>query len=85
MSQYGKTDYWEDRYTKYLIHHSGTPNHSIGTSVLVVLKTSLPPTSINLIRSLTSDQEILDLVKRCMKKDMLILPISISPMSVSKP
>lgn len=48
MSQYGKADYWEDRYTKYLYIHAETQNRLIGINASADSKMSSRPTSIKL-------------------------------------
>ena len=59
MSQYGKNDYWEDRYTKYSIRYLGILNLLTGTSDFQDSKISLPHILTKLTRYLMLVQEIL--------------------------
>ena len=59
MSQYGKNDYWEDRYTKYSIRYLGILNLLTGTKDIQDSRISLPHILTKLTRYLMLVQEIL--------------------------
>ena len=50
MSQYGKAEYWEDRYTRYLFSNQETHNLSIGINDLVDWRISSQLISIELTK-----------------------------------
>ena len=84
MSQYGKNEYWEDRYTKYFSTETGIQNPSIGTNATADSRTSSPPTSINQTECSTLEQATLDSAKKCSKKVTPQSQTSTTRMSASK-
>ena len=85
MSQYGKNDYWEDRYTKYRISYPEILNPSTGIRGTADSKTSSPLTSIKLTKFSMPAQAIPDLASKCLSKDTTTSPILTFPTSASKP
>jgi hypothetical protein len=51
MSQYGKAEYWEDRYNRYVIPHAETLSPLTGTNASVASRISSLPTWTRATRS----------------------------------
>ena len=78
MSQYGKPEYWDERYTRYLTPNPETQNLSIGINASADSRILSQPISIRITRSSMSEQATLDSAKKCWRKATQISPTLIS-------
>ena len=78
MSQYGKPEYWDERYTRYLTPNPETQNLSTGINASADSRILSQPISIRITRSSMSEQATLDSAKKCWRKATQISPTLIS-------
>lgn len=85
MSQYGKAEYWDERYSRYPKLYSEILSHSIGISASAASKTSSLPTSIRIIKCSMWAQGTQGSAKKWWKKDTLTSLILTTAASLSRP